>query len=58
MAAIANVSREHGKMGERRNTFVNSSGIERNDVAVGVGHGGCFGLDLWGAGGDVCGRLS
>jgi len=43
-------------------TFVNSSRIESNDIAAGVGHGGCFGVDgrrcLWGAGGDVCWCLS
>jgi len=33
--------------------LVHGSGIERHDVAVGVGHGRCFGIDLWGAGSDV-----
>jgi hypothetical protein len=50
---------EEGRDGRRgrENTFVNTSRIERNDVAAGVGHGGCFGVRwwcLWGAGGDVC----
>jgi len=42
-------------MERKESTLVNSSRIKRNDVPIGVGHGSCFGFDLWGAGSDVCG---